>query len=309
MKISVVIPLYNKSDTVLRALNSVFSQTILPEEIIVINDGSTDGSEKVVANLNHPLVRLLNQTNKGVSAARNKGIDEARSEWVAFLDADDEWRPEFLETLKFLRTTYPQCNVLGTAYQLEDQKGNKKKIIINKMPFCGEHGILSNYFEVASCSHPPICSNSVLVYKEALKYIGGFPEGIDSGEDLLTWARLAVNCVIAYSLTPLSVYFLGLEHTYNDKPHHIPQRPDKVGQGLITLARQHKEIAEIRKYVAHWFKMRASIYIRLGMKRKSFVEALKSLFYNPLNYKVFIYFLLIPLPTGLVNRIFRIMGN
>jgi glycosyltransferase involved in cell wall biosynthesis len=74
MKISVVIPLYNKRETVLRALNSVLNQTVLPEEIIVVNDGSTDGSETIVSGLNHPLVRLIFQLNEGASAARNKGI-------------------------------------------------------------------------------------------------------------------------------------------------------------------------------------------------------------------------------------------
>lgn len=76
--------------------------------------------------------------------------------------------------------------------------------IIKKLPFKGEDGILSNYFEVASCSHPPICSISIMVKKNAIQSIGGFPVGVKSGEDLLTWARLAVQEKIAYSRKPLS---------------------------------------------------------------------------------------------------------
>ena len=119
MKISVVIPLYNKRTSVIRALNSVLSQTIQPEEIIVVNDGSTDGSEQLVNELNHPLVRLINQPNAGVSAARNRGIKEAKGDWIAFLDADDEWMPEYLETIKSLSEKYPPvfsaCNFLSSS--------------------------------------------------------------------------------------------------------------------------------------------------------------------------------------------------
>jgi glycosyltransferase involved in cell wall biosynthesis len=84
MKITVVIPLYNKRDFIERALDSVLKQTVLPDEIIVINDGSTDGSDKIVEQLNHSLIALIHQKNSGVSAARNKGIDLAKNKWIAF---------------------------------------------------------------------------------------------------------------------------------------------------------------------------------------------------------------------------------
>ena len=117
IQISVVIPLYNKCETIGRALESVFSQIVQPFEIIVVNDGSTDGSETLVKQINHPLIRIFNQTNSGVSAARNKGIEMAKGEWIAFLDADDEWRSEFLKTMQMLAFTYPQCHVVGSAYE------------------------------------------------------------------------------------------------------------------------------------------------------------------------------------------------
>jgi cellulose synthase/poly-beta-1,6-N-acetylglucosamine synthase-like glycosyltransferase len=95
--ISVVIPLYNKEGYIERALSSVFAQTVEPLEIIVVDDGSTDaGAEKVLA-MGHPLVRLLRQENRGPGAARNLGLGFARGRHISFLDADDEWMPDFLE--------------------------------------------------------------------------------------------------------------------------------------------------------------------------------------------------------------------
>ena len=91
--ISVVIPLYNKEKQIANTLRSVFAQTYTDYEIIVVNDGSTDNSVAVVESLNDPRIRLIHQKNAGVSAARNRGIEEARGEYIALLDGDDEWKP------------------------------------------------------------------------------------------------------------------------------------------------------------------------------------------------------------------------
>jgi glycosyltransferase involved in cell wall biosynthesis len=309
MKISVVIPLYNKRISVLRALNSVLEQTIQPFEIIVVNDGSTDGSEQLVNELNHPLVKLFHLQNAGVSAARNRGIAEAICEWIAFLDADDEWKPEFLETIKFLSAVYPSCNVLATAYLLQDHQGNQKKIILNNIAFSEDHGTMANYFEIASSSHPPLWTSAVVVRKSSIEAIGGFPVGIKSGEDLLTWARLAVNNKIAYSIRPLSVFIQDAGHTYSERPTRVPQYPDIVGRELKVLAKQNKKIPGISNYVALWFKMRSSIYLRLGMKKHAFIEALKSLSFRPLNLRIYIYIVLLILPLSTLNNIFRRYSN
>eukprot|EP00825_Cyclidium_porcatum_P034668 TRINITY_DN36438_c0_g1_i1.p2 TRINITY_DN36438_c0_g1~~TRINITY_DN36438_c0_g1_i1.p2 ORF type:complete len:130 (+),score=10.78 TRINITY_DN36438_c0_g1_i1:79-468(+) len=116
----------------------------------VVNDGSNDGSEQEVVQLNHPLIRLIHQANAGVSAARNKGIEAAKGDWIAFLDADDTWKPGFLETMHQLTLTYPECNVVASAYKLQDYLGNHKSITLHKLPFTGEHGRLTNYFDVAA---------------------------------------------------------------------------------------------------------------------------------------------------------------
>jgi len=309
MLISVVIPLYNKNDTVLRALDSVLNQTDLPDEIIVVNDGSSDGSEEVVKNLNHPLITVIHQKNGGVSSARNKGIEFAKNEWIAFLDADDVWKMEYIKQIKNLAELYPDCNVLATAYKLQDYLGTNKSIILNKIHFSGTKGKLSNYFDVAACSNPPLWSSAVVVKKSAILGIGGFPLNIKSGEDLLTWARLAVENEIAYSLKELSVFIQDSAHTYNDRPNRIPEHEDMVGNELIRLYELNPNIYKIKNYIGFWKKMRASIYLRLGERKNAFKEAISSLYYNPLNKIVYAYIILLILPTGITNKIFKKLAN
>lgn len=309
MKISVVIPLFNNKITVRRALESVFNQTYQPEEIIVVNDGSTDGSALVVSNINHPLVRIINQSNQGVSAARNRGIQEATREWIAFLDADDKWLEDHLMVFKSLSEKYPLCPLLGGSYLMKDFMGNHEKINLNKLSFKNAEGILNNYFIVAACSHPPIHSSSVAIKRSAIQSIGGFPIGIKSGEDLLTWAKLAVRYEIAYSVRPISIFVLDPAHSYEKKPNRIPQAPDIVGNELAKLAKRNKNIPGIRNYVAHWFKMRASIFMRLGMKKEAFKEVLSSLKYNPFNIRLYIYILLLFVPASSINFVFRKVGR
>lgn len=96
MNISVIIPTYNRSQSLHRALQSVYRQTLMPGEIIVVDDGSNDGTEQMLRN-EFPEVRYIYQQNRGVSAARNRGIAAASGDWLAFLDSDDQWLPEKLQ--------------------------------------------------------------------------------------------------------------------------------------------------------------------------------------------------------------------
>ena len=119
---SVVIPLYNKEREVARAVRSALAQTLPPREVIVVDDGSTDGGAAVVealaAHEGRGLVRLVRQRNGGVCAARNRGIAEARGSHVALLDADDAWREGFLAEIASLTDEWPDCGLYCTAFDI-----------------------------------------------------------------------------------------------------------------------------------------------------------------------------------------------
>ena len=144
--ISVVIPLYNKEGQIAHTLQSVFTQTFQNFEIVIVDDGSTDNSVEEVEKFDDSRIRLIHQTNAGVSAARNRGIEEASGELIAFLDADDVWMPEYLATQYGLYQKYPECSVYACNYEFRDSEGKVTPTIIRKLPFEGEDGILSNYF-------------------------------------------------------------------------------------------------------------------------------------------------------------------
>lgn len=301
--ISIVIPLFNKEKQIAHTLRTVLAQTFQDFEIVIVNDGSTDNSVAEVGKFHDPRIRLIHQANAGVAAARNKGIEESQYDLIAFLDADDEWKPTYLETQYALFKKYPECSVFACNYEFKDTNGNVSKTIIKRLPFEGTDGILINYFEVASHSHPPLWTSAIMVKKDAIHIIGGFPIGIKSGEDLLTWAQLASKYSIAYNTTSLSIYHL--ENNFSKLPPRKQDIGDPVGKGLIELQHIYNP-PHIKQYISHWHKMRASTAIRFGERAETIKESCKALAYNPINYKIipFILFALMPskIRTSIISR-------
>lgn len=306
--ISVVIPLYNKEKSIAATLQTVLNQTFTDYEIVIVNDGSTDNSVAEVEKVQDARIRLIHQQNGGVSAARNRGIEEAKGELIAFLDADDEWKPEYLATQYNLFQKYPECSVFACNYEFHDTEGTVMPTVIHKLPFVGETGILTNYFEVASCSTPPICSISIMVKKNVMQAIGGFPIDIKSGEDLLTWARLAYRYKIAFSRKVCACYCLPDKLGNQARDSHIKdikQVPDYIGGEIESYYKKSsgKLKKAIRKYLSFWYKMRASINLSLGYKYPAFLCSCKSLYYNPCNWKVYLFYFLDIMPYSVIKQI------
>lgn len=273
--------------------------------MIIVDDGSTDGSAETVKDFLDSLnstnnsilknIRLISQKNAGVSAARNHGITEARGEYVALLDADDEWKPDYLATIIDLIHKYPQCEVFATNYEFRNSDGKITHTQLNKVNFKWQQGILDNYFEVGSCSNPPICSICIVAKKNAFETIGGFAVGVIQGEDLLTWAKLASRFKIAYSLKPLAIFNIGEAMGRNSKPKRNPPENDVVGQQLLDLKNEFNP-PYIKLYLSFWHKMRSVLFWRCGKRGMARKEAMKALRYNPLNYKAYALLILNLLP-------------
>ena len=114
--ISGVIPLYNKAHTIVNTLSTVINQTFKDFEVIIVNDGSTDnGVEVIKSNFNDTRIRIINQENAGVSAARNRGVKEAQGDWIAFLDGDDEWHPKYLSIVRQTILENPNAGMICTG--------------------------------------------------------------------------------------------------------------------------------------------------------------------------------------------------
>lgn len=251
--ISVIIPLYNKERYIKRAICSVLNQSFGDFEVIIVNDGSTDDSISIVEGIADTRIKLINQKNAGVSAARNRGIKESKYDFIAFLDADDEWKENHLAVIVDLIKKYPSCGVFATSYYfLKESIAPSTPILPNKFNFDGEEGIMDNYYEMAAGTDFPIHMSSFAVSKKDILRIDGFPIGIPSGEDIITLARLFAVCNFAYSKIPTSIYYI-LYETKNERPIQKMQPLDIAFDALLTTARKRKGV---RQFVSSWHKRR-----------------------------------------------------
>jgi len=209
---TVVIPLFNKAKHILRTLESVAWQKYPAAEIIIIDDGSTDESVSIVNNANIKNVRLVQQTNQGVSAARNHGVELASHEYIAFLDADDQWLPLFLDEVARLVVKFPQAQFFGTRYQIVESENNYVDAKI-KLENINPNGvILDDYFNVASQGDLPFTMSSMVIQRSLFDSIGGFPLDEPIGEDQDLFCRVALNAPIAYSPNIHSLYYKDVEN-------------------------------------------------------------------------------------------------
>ena len=191
--ISVVIPLYNKEKAIVKTIASVLNQTYTDFELIVVDDGSKDNSLLVVKAVDDPRVRVIHKKNGGVSSARNRGIKEAKGEYVALLDGDDLWEPTFLEEQVKLIHDFPEAAMWGVSIAfikygkcLKWQQGMGD----------GYRGYVENYF---GTSHNDLfCSSSVMIRKEVFDVVGYFDERISSSEDLDMWYRIILKYPVVF---------------------------------------------------------------------------------------------------------------
>jgi len=307
MKVSVVVPLYNKADTIMRALHSVLSQTAPPDEIVVIDDGSTDASVDIVRSLRIGNLRLYSQENAGVSAARNAGIRHARNDWIAFLDADDEWKNDYLETIRDLHVHYPDSRVLATSYVYKD--GDEE--MVPAICFPERVGIMRNYFKVASGGSPPLWTSAVTAHKQALLDVGCFSGEITIGEDLLVWAKLAHKFSIAYHNEPKSIYYFPLNVTVHSRLRH-PDNHDLVYRELKKIymdERRSDYRRYIRRYIGYWCKIRLHLFSFYREKKNALREYLKLFRETPFNIKALALLLLAFSPGFIHEYAFNSLGN
>lgn len=192
--ISVIIPAYNAERFLAETLESVYAQTLLPLEIIVIDDGSRDGTEAVARGFagREPELIYIKQENAGPSRARNNGIQHARGNWLAFLDADDLWVADKLERqVDFLRTN-PQVALLCSDASQFNEQGEFIKSSHEKFGYTDFAGVVEKSF-VRLLDSNPIFTATVFLNTDCARTTGGFNESMIYAEDYDLWLRIAIN--------------------------------------------------------------------------------------------------------------------
>jgi glycosyltransferase involved in cell wall biosynthesis len=193
MHISVIIPTHNRAHLLARALRSVLDQTLAPQEIIVVDDGSSDNTAELVAT-QFPQCNYIHQPNLGVSAARNTGIKAARGEWLAFLDSDDEWLPTKLEAQRNLLQQHPDISICHTE-EIWIRNGKR----VNQMQKHAKSG--GHIFQ--RCL--PLCvisPSSVLIHRSLFNEVGLFDEQLPACEDYDLWLRVCATHPVAFVEQP-----------------------------------------------------------------------------------------------------------
>ncbi|WP_295935828.1 glycosyltransferase family A protein [uncultured Alistipes sp.] len=197
--ISVIIPLYNKEREIGGTVRSVLAQTLPPTEIVIVDDGSTDGSAGIVRSITSPLIKLVQQANGGECAARNRAIAESTGDYIALLDADDEWEPGFLEEIASMIAEFPGCGVYCTAFNIVSHDGTFPA----RTP--SERGVIDNFFRDSAHQYIAIPSASTIP-RAVFETVGGFPEGIKIGGDMYMWIKIARRFRVCFSPRPLVNY-------------------------------------------------------------------------------------------------------
>lgn len=241
-KFSVVISVYNKEDHIAGTLQSVLNQIYSDFEIIIVNDASTDTSERVIQTFQDERIKCINlPNNKGAAAARNIGIKESCGQFIALLDGDDLWNTVYLSEIIALINHFPKHYVFATALIKEHQTGSEKCIYKINNP---ENKIFLDldFFE-NSYKEAILHSSSTVVHQSVFKNIGAYDATIKSGQDTDLWIRIGLEYRIAFSTKPLVTYRYISESLFNSI-RSVTDRPD-----FLKFIEQEKQRPALKKFI------------------------------------------------------------
>lgn len=202
---SVVIPLYNKELSIKKTIQSVLDQTFQDFEIVVIDDGSTDGSIQQVEEVNDNKIRLIHQKNQGVSVARNCGIKESKFEWIALLDGDDLWEPNHLEEITKMMGLFPNEKVYVTSFKYSDNRS------FFKHPRDNTIFKIENYFKEAT-KELLVCTGTAVIHKDCFDIVGLYNTSLKIGEDTELWNKMARKFDLVKSSNVTAIYRVEAEN-------------------------------------------------------------------------------------------------
>jgi glycosyltransferase involved in cell wall biosynthesis len=216
-KISVIIPLYNKGFIISETLQSVLAQTFTDFEIVIIDDGSTDNGFEIVTQISDERIKLFQQENKGAAAARNVGIEKSNGELIAFLDGDDYWFPNHLETLYKLYNDFPNCGIYGSRYFIKISEKKIIKTFYSPAVSNDFRGILPDFFN-ASTFYRIALTSAIAIPKTILQNDFLFNPSISSGQDLELYTKIAIEKRVAITNLFTVEYNFSLDNQLSKTP-------------------------------------------------------------------------------------------
>jgi glycosyltransferase involved in cell wall biosynthesis len=234
--VSVIMPCYNSAAFIEQAVRSVLNQSYRGLELIVVNDGSTDASLDILQRISDPRLKVIDQPNRGVVAARNHGLKEATGEYIAFLDADDKWREDFIEKMLAALQARLDAGLAYCGWQNVGLPGGRANPFVPP-DYENEEKVEKLLWE---CRWP---IHAVLVKRKLIDAAGGFDEAYSSAEDYWLWLRIAPQNPVIRVPEVMSYYH-----------HHGNQRSTEKNLLQKGLDRWHIRRAFVAQYpecVAH----------------------------------------------------------
>ena len=268
--VSVVIPLYNKERTIARALESVLAQTFQDIEIIVVDDGSTDaGVERLLAvDLEgQSRFQLVRQANAGPGAARNEGARRARGRYLAFLDADDEWRPRYLERAHEALQREPACPMHVAAYDTGIFQRLQRNLLVQSVDRSGRWTLPAEFGPVQVKNIVDACQIScVVVERELFNRFGGFYEKdhCTFGEDTYLVIQFVLACDIVFDLEPLVCFHVEDSELGVRRSGTPPLRPCLVEPGPLLAHCPPERLPQLRALLAYYRMLETEKFARSG---------------------------------------------
>ena len=250
---SIIIPLYNKAHTIERTINTILNQTFKEFEIIVVNDGSTDNGVDVIEKcFPGKGIRIIEQNNKGVSVARNVGVENASYEYIAFIDGDDEWKSDYLLYMHKAISMYKNASMFCSA-----GIATAKDLIYNRVS--KKHKDLITEIDFFQNPHIFLHTSAVVVKKNMFDDAGGFKPGMKRNEDYALFFSIALLTPVIYIGVPLSVYVGDVEGQATNTPielalSDVTNRFNIVQKKYVEQHKKNKSYEVFTKYeLRHMF--------------------------------------------------------
>lgn len=237
---SIIIPLYNKETFIENTIQSILDQTFQDFEIIIVNDGSTDGSEEKILQFEDSRIYYFSKKNEGASTARNYGIEKANSDFITFLDADDYWYPGFLKTMFENISKEPDQKVFSAAIEFDTSKKTiPAQYSISKT---NKDFQIVNYFK-ASLKETVLCTSCAVFHKTVFTEAGNFDIKIKSGQDTDLWIRIGLIYPVVFSSKILARYVYDSE-SLSKNTKFIKEKMD-----FLKFEKAEKENSDLKKFL------------------------------------------------------------